>query len=175
MMVPALVAALLQAAAVWDAADLATRRLSPDAFTELPAVVRAEAKKRGCTMPQTKDDEPGQDGSQPHNVIRGRFRGPEVDWAILCSRDRVSAILVCHASAPLRCEELAESPDRDWLQVIDGKGGIGFSRGLATMPRGSTLDEVSLPRDGIEDAFHGKASVVWSWQDGHWRQIPWAD
>ena len=171
----ALVVSVLQSAAAWDAADIATRRLSPDAFEELPALVRAEAKKRGCTVPQTDYHSHDQESAKPHNVTRGRFRGPEVDWALLCSRDRVSAILVCRASAPLRCEELAPLPDRDHLQRVDGDGRIGFSRGLGTIPRGSTRDEVTLRRDGIQDAFVGKGSVVWQFEDGHWREIPWAD
>ena len=170
-----LVVAFLQSAAAWDAADVATRRLSPDEFKDLPALVRAEAKRRGCTVPQVAHGGPAEEISTPHNVTRGRFRGPTVDWALLCSRDRVSSILVCGASAPLRCEELAPSPDRGWLQTIDRGVTMRFSRLLGIAPKGSARGGVALPRDGIVDAFVEKASSAWSWQDGHWLEIPWDD
>jgi len=150
-----------------EVADRATRRLPPSAFTQLPSDVRNEAEQRGCSVPQSSyDDDRGK-----HNVITGRFRDPSVSgWALLCSRERVSAILVCNARQPLRCEELAKSPDRDWLQRLGGNR-IGFSRVLTTARGGEVRDGVTLAHDGVDDYFAGKASVVWYWESGRWRRL----
>jgi len=50
-------------AEAWAQADLSVRRLSPDTFGALPAAIRKELTRLGCTIPQTVEDE------RPHNVI----------------------------------------------------------------------------------------------------------
>ena len=153
----------------WDAADRATRRLAPAAFGALPRAVRAEAERRRCHVPQAHHLD------QPHNVIAGRFRGrAHREWALLCSRGGVSAVLVCRAAPPLACEELAPSADRHWLQMV-GPGRIGFSRIVSKADAGNRSDGVTLPHDGIDDYYEGKASVVWSWDRGQWRRLLGAD
>src|SRR5262245_35348723 len=73
----------------WNRADPVTVRLEPDVFSMLPVAVRSDLKKRTCTIPQ-----PFTSG-RPQNVIRGRFfTTAGADWAVLCSRDRISSILV---------------------------------------------------------------------------------
>src|ERR1700729_1325231 len=73
----------------WDVADRDVVRLSPAHFRELPTNLVAELQRRGCTIPQV----PMVDG--PHNVIKGEFRKPgQTDWAVLCSVNRISSILV---------------------------------------------------------------------------------
>ena len=153
-----------------EVADRATRRLPPSAFAQLPPAVRTEAEKRGCLVPQSAyDPDRGM-----HNVITGRFRGRnERTWAMLCSRDRVSAILVCNSRPPLRCEELAKSPDLHWLQYVDGD--MKFSRVLTTVPAGRARDGVTLAHDAIDDYDAGKASVVWYFESGRWLRLSGAD
>ena len=51
----------------WAAADAAMRRLAPSAFPSLPAGIRADLQRRGCTVPQTYVSTPNQ------NVVRGHF------------------------------------------------------------------------------------------------------
>src|SRR5829696_2845490 len=143
-------------------ADADTVRLAPAAFPDLAAPVRADLEQRGCTVPQTFARR-----GTPQNVIRGRFlsSGP-TDLAVLCSRARRSAILVYRGGAVPAVAELATLPDANFLQVVDGAGGIGFSRLLSVASpdhiRGHAARvgglRAAIDHDGIEDAFVEKAS-----------------
>jgi hypothetical protein len=158
-------------------ADLATVRLDPDALTTLPGRVRTELKRRGCTIPQTEH-------TSTRNVVRGRFTNPaRTDWAVLCSRLRISTILVFRGGSTTHVDELGTEPDAMYLQTIDGKGTIGYSRSLTVATpatiraRGQDDSEPrpALSHDGIEDAFEGKASLIWYWHDGKWLRLAGAD
>jgi anti-sigma factor RsiW len=73
----------------WEQADRRTRRLLPAVFVDLPAPVRSELERRGCTVPQPFTS------TRPANVIKGRFTSAnQTDWAVLCSRQQASSILV---------------------------------------------------------------------------------
>ena len=64
-------------------------RLPPAAFPELPKGPVRELQKLGCTIPQVSGV------TAPHNVIRGEFRlAGKTDWAVLCSKDGASTVLV---------------------------------------------------------------------------------
>jgi hypothetical protein len=162
----------------WTAADIATTRLKPAAFTEVPSAIRAELARRGCMVPQPHD------ATQRANVLSGKFTSDsQVDWAALCSRERVSVILVFRGGSTTEVAELARAPDRDYLQTVGG-GIVGFSRGLgvasATFIRGhhDPVGDAPLPRldhDGIDDRFIGKGSVVWYWSGGRWLQLAGSD
>lgn len=109
----------------WDRADRSTRRLAPSAFAGLPAEVREELERLECTVPQPFTAE------KPANVINGRFTSPrQTDWAILCSRQRRSSVLVFRGGSVAAVAEIASEPDVTSLQVIDGNGAIGYSRTL---------------------------------------------
>lgn len=151
-------------------------RLSPDGFTEMPAPVRRELTRRGCTIPQA-DFEP------MRNVTRGSFFGPGSDWAVLCSRDLKSAILVFRDGRADRVYESASRNDEDFLQGSTG-GRIAFSRGIRAVSP-SVIREIQesfdgkagprLGHAGIEDMFLGKASTVWYWRGGKWVAVAGAD
>ena len=172
------VGAQLPAPEGWSRADVATRRLAPSAFADLPEALRAELDRRGCAIPQLNTE------GRPHNVIRGAFRTPgERDVAVLCSRARTSAILVFWAGDPRRASEIAAKPDAGFLQVV-APGRIGFSRAIGVASPeyirararqyGGALP-ASLTHDGINDAFVEKGSVVWYWRDGTWLQLTGAN
>ena len=73
----------------FDQADQKIVRLSPSAFPELPANLVKELERRGCTIPQEAFTK------RRHNVVRAEFAQPgQTDWAVLCSVNRVSSILV---------------------------------------------------------------------------------
>jgi len=158
----------------WTAADEKTVRLSPDAFPGVPSAVSDELKRRGCRVPQTY----GIDGL--HNVIRGRFTSAAAtDWAVLCSRDRASALLVFPNGLAESVMELSPSPDAEWLQTI-GADAIGFSRAISV----ASADDVrrqhrlfggpALPpvdHDGIDQAFIENSSDVLYWHDGRWLEL----
>lgn len=162
----------------WDRADEATIRLQPSELKELPGPIQNELERRGCTIPQVHS------GAEPGNVVRGRFTSPDqVDVAVLCSRDRVSSILVFRGESVTSVAELAPQPDRNYLQGIGG-GRIGFSRALGAADPQYIQEHYEayggprpppLNQDGINDIFMEKASVVWYWHEGQWLQLTGAD
>jgi len=158
----------------WDRADRAVSRLQPAAFGKLPAVIRARLERLGCRIPQPSV------ASDPVNVVSGHFvTAGRTDWAVLCSRDRVSSILVFPGGSVEKMESLATAPDRNYLQGA-GDDRIEFSRTLhAAGPRTigalSALDGGAAPttidHEGIEDRFEDKGSEFWYWHEGRWRRL----
>ena len=162
----------------WAKADEQTRRLRPNAFANLPAAIVGELQRLGCTIPQT-------DGTrEPQNVITGRFlSAANRDWAVLCSRDRVSAILVFPNGAINGVREVESSPDANWLQGVGGNQ-IGFSRAIAVADARYIISHYeeyggpkppSLDHDGINDIFVEKGSSVLYWHRGNWLRLQGAD
>jgi hypothetical protein len=170
--------AFLRDPQVWDAVDRATMRLPPAAFSNLPAHLRADLERRGCTVPQWYA------ARTPVNVIQGRFSSQDqMDWAVLCSRARVSSILIFRGGSASAVREIAPRPDRDFLQHMGGMS-IGFSRGLSVAtPKTIQYFHKNLggqrppplDHDGISDAFIEKASVVWYWHQNRWLSLQGAD
>ena len=167
---------------VWDRADRKTTRLEPDRFPELPPAVASELTRRGCTIPQTFVQQ------KPHNVISGRFRNrAQLDWAVLCSVNRVSTILVFWAGSARDVVELAKRPDAGDLQATEEKvdeNSIRYSRYIATAQEETILQSRSvyeapgyppITHEGIEDGFAEKGSDVQYWHDGRWHEFPGAD
>jgi hypothetical protein len=167
----------IRAPGEWDNADKAIVRLPPSAFPDLPQAVREDAERRGCTIPQLAYPK------EPHNVIEGEFtRSKQLDWAILCSRNRVSSILVYRGGTADDVAELAASEDRHYLQ--GSRTAIYFSHqiGVATPEyihaMNKAFDGGSLPpidHDGINDAFVEKASSIKYWHQGKWWALQGAD
>lgn len=159
-------------------ADAAIVRLEPALFSELPSAIRTDLEKRGCTVPQ-----PAVDGKR--NVVRGRFlTGRRIDWAVLCSRDRHSAILVFDGTSADWIAELGSEPDMNYLQVVDRAGAIGYSRVVAVAAPNAVRQRVRsdgpiapdrIDHDGIEDAFVGKSSLIWYWSGQRWLRLAAAD
>jgi hypothetical protein len=163
----------------WQAAARTIRRLPPDSFPELPKAIRAALAARDCQVPQSFTS------AQPHNVIAGSFARPgQQDWAVLCSRQDSSSILIFWGSTgAVEPTEFARSADASFLQGI-GQGRIGYSRlvGVASPAQireyaasfGGPLPAI-LDHDGVEDAFAEKASTV-AYLEGHrWRVLTGAD
>ncbi len=162
-------------------------RLSPDAFDELPGVVREDLKKRGCTIPQAFHPK------SLNNVILGRFTQAKTqDIAVLCSRQQISSILVFRSGLVERVDELAPQPDRSYLQeAAAGSRHYYFSRRIVVASPQTIrryhewYEDIELPvppidlppldHDGIDDNFLEKASVIWYWREGQWMGLPGAD
>lgn len=153
------------------------RRLSVEAFPELPPAIAAALRSRGCRVPQPWPDGP------PKNVIRGDFieRGKE-SWAVLCSIGGASTILVFGdlQSPP---DELARGEDTATIQDVGG-GELGYSRQITAVGRDTILsyhrayggtEPPPIDHAGINDAFVGKASVVRYFHDGKWLTLTGAD
>jgi hypothetical protein len=163
----------------WREADSATIRLSPAAYPRLPRRVRRDLRSRGCTIPQTFAD------TRPHNVISGEFaRRGQTDWAVLCSRNGVSSILVFWGGSAKSVGEIARGADRNFLQVVGRNGEIGFSRSITTVGRGYILNHYRVyggpkpPRidhQGIDDGYLEKASYVLYYHRGKWLELQGTD
>jgi hypothetical protein len=159
-------------------ADAAIVRFDPSAFPELPPPIRDGLNRRSCTVPQPADE-------RTRNVVSGRLITPgRVDWAVLCSRERQSVILVFNGTSAARIAELDAEPDLNYLQVVDGAGTISYSRVLAVATpkvvrqraRNDGRHQLrQIDRDGIEDAFVGKSSQIWYWSGRRWLRLVGAD
>lgn len=158
----------------WQHAEFAIVRVSPDDFPGLPADVRTVLELRGCTVPQ-----PYNAGVQKRNVISGQFTSAgQTDWAVLCSHEKHSMILVFHGTHAGYVDTLAEESDAQYLQVVSGEREIGYSRQLMVASpklvrrRFSKGTLRTAAHDGIENIFVGKASVVWYRSGGKWISAP---
>lgn len=163
----------------WAAAARAIRRLSPDDFPQLPGAVRDALKERRCAVPQSFYPE------RPHNVVSGAFaRAGQRDWAVLCSVDGRSSILIFWADGVTPTPaELAPADDATFLQGI-GNDQIGYSRVIdradtAWIREHAEAYDGPLPKrldhDGINDAFVEKGSQVLYYEDGAWQGLAGSD
>jgi hypothetical protein len=159
-------------------ADFQVTRLAPSAFPELPANIRRELERRGCTIPQERADE------KPQNAIKGEFtRKGQTDWAVLCSVNQISTILVFRNASERNPSELARETDISKLQAAGG-GAIAYSRAISSVGREYILRHYhsyggpkppTIDHQGINDAFVGKASVVHYFHAGRWVKLARAD
>lgn len=108
----------------FDEAERRIVRLPPTAFPELPRNVVRELQRQECTIPQTPYTK------KPHNVIKGEFAKPgETDWAVLCSVNGISTILVFWNGSDANPAAIAPMEDRNFLQTINTTD-PGFSRDI---------------------------------------------
>lgn len=155
----------------WDKAEREIRRLPPSAFTDLPPGIAAALEKQGCTIPQVYDQ------PEPSNVITGSFADHrQVDWAVLCSRNSKSSLIVFWGG-PASCPpNPLEEEDRRFLQGIGGDA-AGYSRQIRTVGRQEILDFYfnveggTLPpidHQAIEHLFVDKTSFALYCYHGVW-------
>lgn len=164
----------------WEAADAQVLRLPPNAFTELPAAVMADLTQRGCTIPQVPDEQAG----KLQNVVKGEFAKPgQTDWAVLCSVNRVSSVLVYWGGS---AKDVAKIETRRDVDSLQGWGGtkIIYSRHLGIASPAFITEHYkayggpkppALDHEGIDDQFWGKASVVLYFDQGKWLRLTGAD
>jgi hypothetical protein len=132
-----------------------------------------------CTIPQAKEI------PARHNVIKGHFRRPkQTDWAVLCSRHRVSAVVIFWGGSANSVSQIARASDEGFLQTIDGDGTIvslaGSQRSIAPTSSNTIAiitDQSRPPIDhqGIDDAFLEKASTIHYHFRRKWRELQGAD
>jgi hypothetical protein len=156
----------------------AMRQLRVENYPELPSSVAAVLQSRHCTIPQPNQDGPGS------NVIQGKFFGKgQKGWAVLCSSGGKSSILVFRNNNDSSPDEIAESPDNQFL-IDTWQGGTAYSREISAAdqkfirrhyrayggPKPPPIDH-----NGIDDAFLEKASITWYWHNAKWVQLQGAD
>lgn len=176
--------------AVWSCTDRETGdmailrknadgHLRPGAFADLPASIRSDLERRGCTIPQTYPD------STPHNVIRGRFTSrDQMDVAVLCAVGSTMTILVFRGGSADSVAELASQPHVDERIPGDTAGNFWHSRAINSadsayirihFERYGGPKPPQIDHEGINDIFVEKASVVWYWNGSHWLRLQGAD
>ena len=165
----------------WEIADQNMLRLSPSDFPALPSNIKKKLEDLSCLIPQADYRD------QPNNVIQGHFRNSStIDWAVLCSVNRKSSILVFWGGSETIVEEVqswASSEDKFWLQG-GMPGEIIFSRSLAVADAKYIKDRAEwyggilpshIDHEGIDEGLLGKASSVHYWFDGQWLSLQGAD
>ncbi len=153
-------------------------RLPPAAFRELPANIVNELQRRRCTIPQEAE------ARKPNNVIRGEFAKPgQTDWAVLCSVNGASAILVFWNGSEKNPAAIARFEDGIFLQELGG-GRFGYSRAIRPVGKQFIMAHYRaqggpkpplLDHQGIDDYFVGKASQTWYFHSGKWLKLAGAD
>jgi hypothetical protein len=160
----------------WLRADDQTVRLKPSAFPNMPAPVRVELESRGCTIPQPAG------ADHPQNAVSGSFiSAGHTDWAVLCSRNKRSAILIFQTGKADDVDELGDASDMNYLQVVSGDNKIGYSRLIRSLSPISLRNRVTkgagvtVEHDGIEDVFIEKGSTISYWSGAKWIKLPGGD
>lgn len=153
-------------------------RLKPREFRQLPSAVRRDLDRRNCTVPQFPRT------SAPHNVLSGSFiSNRSRDWAVLCSVNGISRILIYRGGGASRVDSLARRPDVSYLQDV-GNGIMEFSRkiDIASSKRIAEYAKANgipkpppLDHDGIDDSFRDKASSMVYYYRGKWRDLQSGD
>ena len=156
------------------------KRLGPEAFPRLGGPVRTMLQRLRCTVPQTAST------VQPHNVIRGRFLSAQSSqWAILCSRDRTSTVLVIDDTGKVLAT-LGRGDDVNYMQA-DGHGAFVYAREIAVVHPdqmrtalerygdSGQAQTLRFDHDGIDDRFVDAASITFFWSAGKWVEFVGAD
>ena len=125
-------------------------RLSPAAFRELPKGLVRELQKLKCTIPQASGV------AEQHNVIQGEFakRG-QTDWAVLCSKDGESTVLVFWNGSRRNPARIARSEDGDV-----------FTRRITPIEPKNIDEPPPIEHQGI-----GDASVIHYYFRGKWLEL----
>lgn len=162
----------------WDEAAKEIKLLKPSSFNQLPKNILKKLEKRGCKIPQVYAFD------KPHNVIRGQFaKQGQNDWAVLCSINSASTLLVFWGGSAQCTSELEKEKNIKWLQGIGG-GEIGYSRFISSVNKKQILEyqkynnetiQQPLLHEGIDVAFIGKASGVRYCYNNKWVILSGAD
>jgi len=163
---------------IWEIADIETKRFPPEIFSKLPSNIVIKLQAENYTIHQTYAN------LTPHNVIHGEFlKKGQIDWAILCSKNRISSIIIFWGGSEKNYSKISERPDREYLQNI-GNGKIGYSRIISVAEKNFILDHYkaygglippNIEHEGIDDGFVGKGSIVHYYYKGKWLQLKGAD
>lgn len=171
-----------QAARDWqiraDKAVSNIRRLPVDAFPKLPPVVARVLRARICAVPQPAAAGP------PRNVISGEFFAKgENGWAVLCSVNNVTSLLVFRNQNDGNPAVLTTTDDRKYLQMSTNNQ-VVYSREITAVGRDFIMrhyrayggtEPPPIDHHGIDDAFLEKASITWYFHQGKWLQLQGAD
>ena len=161
----------------WDNAEKAIKHLSPTIYKGLPEGFIRKLKQRGCTIPQSFVT------TAAHNIISGEFaKKGQQDWAILCSLNHSSTILIFWGGASSCQSEFNVSKDRDWLQ--ETANGIAYSRAISVVGKAFIQSHFEayggetpppIEHSAIDEAFIEKSSTVHYCHNGKWLRLTGSD
>jgi hypothetical protein len=167
-----------ESAARFDVAIAKIRRLPISAFPKLPAQIGSVLRARKCTVPQPLL------AGQLRNVLSGEFIAKgQMSWAVLCSVNHSTSLLVFRNANNVRPEVLDTAEDRQYLQGVGGDE-IGYSREIAAVGKNFILGYYRayggpkpppMDHQGIDDAFLENASVTLYFHRGKWLRLQGAD
>ena len=124
----------------FDEAAAAIRRLPIDSFPQLPEAVAGVLREKGCLVPQPEPEGPGV------NVISGEFfAAGQAGWAVLCSTNGQSVILVFRDESGASPEELAPADDRGFLQGVGNGAYLSPIRAKSPRSIGNTSSAITAP------------------------------
>ena len=162
----------------WQTADKATKRLPPVDFPQLPKKIVKALQERGCKIPQAYLN------PKPHNVIHGRFAKPnQNDWAVLCSKSRVTSVLIFWGGSTTSVSEILKSRDSNWGGIKENKL-YGYSRVISAVNKKYIVDHYKayngpkpppIDHEGIDEGYLEKASTIHYFYRGKWLQLQGAD
>jgi len=150
------------------------RHLPASSFPDLPAAVRAELDSRGCIIPQTYE------AHRPENVIHASLERPGTsDWAVLCSLNGTTSLLVFFGSAPTQPFVLASAPETEQLQLNTATGVMGFNWAIdpASPQRIHEAQTGLVPRppiidhDALADSTVDRRTIYHFYAKGGWTHL----
>jgi hypothetical protein len=150
----------------------------PSAFVQLPLKIQSELQSRGCQIPRPYT------GTANANVIRGQFaRRGQTDWAVLCSKEKISSILVFWNGSETTPAEIDPAPDGNFLTPLEN-GKAGYARAIAPVGNQFIMTHFKayggpqpppIDHEGIDDEFLEKGSTVHYFYEGQWLELTGSD
>lgn len=148
---------------------------NPQYFSILPIGVRAKLTELKCLIPTSLN------GSA--NVISGHFwKSNEMCFAVVCSREAKSSILVFKDSNGNKYAELGRWDDDHWLEKISNKN--YYRRQISTVGESYIVDHYQsyggpvppkIEHDAIDDGYQEVSSKVYYFHINKWLQLQGAD
>jgi hypothetical protein len=145
------------------------RLLPPASFPNLPPAIVSQLNAQHCLVPQTFT------AHKPENVIHGEFEAPgSNDWAVLCSSDGTTSLLVFFRSALNKPFTLFTAKDTDRLASQTPSSDLGSAWSITTIPPDGMRHTPGVHQhgpfnhDGIEDDFIEHASTIHYYRSGSW-------
>ncbi len=154
------------------------RRLTAEAFPQLPAAIAGVMRARRCTVPQPQPDGPAK------NVIRGEFfRKGESGWALFCEVGNTTSLLAFRNEDDTNPDTVSTYTGEN-LPVDLGGDRWGYTNQLyAAQPEdmlrryriGGGPVAPPFDHEAIDDGFLDKGSARWYFRDGKWLAVPGSD
>jgi hypothetical protein len=131
--------------------DYTIRLLPLAAFPSIPQSVAAQLNAMHCMIPQTFE------AHHPENVIHGAFAGRGTnDWAMLCSHDGSTDLLVFFQNAPQKPFTLATHNDSERTGSETPYDKLGSAWGITAIPPDGMMHTPGVHQHGPFDHYRRK-------------------